>query len=187
MQIDRILFPVTTLGPGKRLAVWTIGCPHHCYNCSNPELWESDLSKEVSVDGLINVFQKYRFLVDGITITGGEPFFQSNELYLLLKGLKSIGYDDVLVYSGYKFEYIKECFPTIIENVDVLVDGLYVDSLNNNIGYKGSSNQRCIVLNRKLKDKYKDFNIKKRQRQNFISDDVIVSVGIPTKKEIYEI
>lgn len=184
MQIDRILFPVTTLGPGIRLVVWTIGCPHQCYNCSNPELWESNISKDISIDDLMSVFQKYRFLVDGITITGGEPFFQSNELYLLLNNLKAIGYKDILVYTGYKYEHVREYFPNIIENIDVLVDGLYVDSLNNNIGYKGSSNQRCIVLNRKLEDKYKDFDIKKRQRQNFISDDVIVSVGIPTKKEI---
>ena len=103
---------------------------------------------------------------------------------MLLNNLKAIGYKDILVYTGYKYEHVIEYFPNIIENIDVLVDGLYVDSLNNNIGYKGSSNQRCIVLNRKLEDKYKDFDIKKRQRQNFISDDVIVSVGIPTKKEI---
>ncbi len=46
MQIDRVLFPITTLGPGNRIGIWTIGCPHKCYNCSNPELWDANVNKD---------------------------------------------------------------------------------------------------------------------------------------------
>lgn len=57
MQIDRILFPVTTLGPGNRLGIWTIGCPHRCFNCSNPELWNDDAEKDISLSELVSVFK----------------------------------------------------------------------------------------------------------------------------------
>ena len=47
MEIDRILYPVESLGPGKRVVVWTIGCSKHCKNCSNKELWEKNNKKDV--------------------------------------------------------------------------------------------------------------------------------------------
>ena len=54
-------------------------------------------------------------------------------------------------------------------------------SLNNDVGQKGSANQRCIILNSELIDKYNDFDTKKRSRQNFVANGKIISVGIPTK------
>ena len=181
MQIDRILFPVTTLGPGNRLGIQTIGCPHRCFNCSNPELWNDDVQKDISLSNLRTVFQDNKLLIDGVTITGGEPFHQPDELYSLIKMLRHLEYEDILVYTGYKYEFIKDKFHKIIDCIDVLVDGLYDDSLNDNIGQKGSSNQRCIVLNSKFEEKYKEFDTQIRKRQNFVANGKIISVGIPTK------
>jgi anaerobic ribonucleoside-triphosphate reductase activating protein len=181
MQIDRILFPVTTLGPGNRLGIWTIGCPHRCFNCSNPELWNDDAEKDISLSELVSVFKDKKSTTDGVTITGGEPFYQVEELFLLLGILRQLEYSDILVYTGYKYEFIKETFAHVLEQIDVLVDGLYDDSLNNDVGQKGSANQRCIILNSELIDKYNDFDTKKRSRQNFVANGKIISVGIPTK------
>lgn len=183
MQIDRILFPVTTLGPGNRLVIWTIGCPHRCYNCSNPELWEENKHKDILLESISIPLKEKVGLADGVTITGGEPFYQPAELYLLIKMLRQLGYYDILVYTGYDYAYIKERFPHILSQIDVLVDGRYEDNLNNNIGLKGSLNQECIIMNSKLKSKYCDFNIKLRERQNFVSNDKIISVGIPINDE----
>lgn len=181
MQIDRVLFPITTLGPGNRIAIWTVGCPHKCYKCSNPELWDLDESKEIAVSDLVLNISNYRYEADGITITGGDPFFQADELYKLLKELRRLGFKDILVYTGYSYAYLQKKYSKIINCIDVLVDGLYVDRLNNNIGLKGSSNQNIYIINPSLKEKYKDFNSLKRQRQNFIVNDKIISVGIPQK------
>ena len=90
--------------------------------------------------------------------------------------LRHLGYED-----WYKYEFIKDKFHQIIDCIDVLVDGLYDDSLNNDVGQKGSANQRCIILNSELIDKYNDFDTKKRSRQNFVANGKIISVGIPTK------
>ena len=90
--------------------------------------------------------------------------------------LRHLEYED-----WYKYEFIKDKFRQIIDCIDVLVDGLYDDSLNNDVGQKGSANQRCIILNSELIDKYNDFDTKKRRRQNFVANGKIISVGIPTK------
>ncbi len=182
MQIDRVLYPITTLGPGNRLGIWTVGCPHHCFNCSNPELWEEDEMKDIEITNLFDILREYVDLAEGVTITGGEPFYQPEELYTLVLNLKNFGYTDILVYSGYQYDLIKEKYSHILKYVDVIVDGLYDDNLNDNIGQKGSSNQKCILLNSKLKYKYNDFDTKRRKRQNFVTHNNIISVGIPLKE-----
>lgn len=181
MQIDRVLYPVTTLGPGKRIGIWTIGCPHRCYNCSNPELWETDQNKEVKVENLMLSLSQYTSVADGVTITGGDPFFQPDELYHLLNELRNCGFTDILVYTGYKIADLSKKYSDILNLIDVIIDGPYIDSQNNNIGLKGSVNQKIYILNTKLKETYKDINIQKRRRQNFVSNGKIISVGIPTK------
>ena len=90
--------------------------------------------------------------------------------------LRHLEYED-----WYKYEFIKDKFHQITDCIDVLVDGLYDDSLNNNVGQKGSSNQRCIVPNSKFEEKYKEFDTKIRKSQNFVANEKIISVGIPTK------
>lgn len=181
MQIDRVLYPITTLGPGKRLVIWTIGCPHHCANCSNPELWNPNLDKEIEIQYLTEYLEPYLIKCEGITITGGDPFYQGNELIKLIFEIKKICNVDILVYTGYSYAYVKRKYSKAISSIDVLVDGLYVDKLNNNIGLKGSSNQNVYIINPSFKEKYKDFNSLERQRQNFIVKDKIISVGIPQK------
>ena len=181
MQIDRVLFPITTLGPNKRIGIWTIGCPHKCYKCSNPELWDADKSKEVSVENLVSYISKFINDAEGVTITGGDPFFQPNELYELLKKLRSLGINDILVYTGYAIKEVKEKYADILNLIDVLIDEPYVDKLNNNIGIMGSSNQNIHILNSKLCSLYKDMDKVKREKNNFVSYDKIISVGIPDK------
>lgn len=90
MQVDRVLFPVTALGPGNRLGMWMIGCHKRCKKCANPELQIFDKTKEISVEQLEEMILKtdvktYR----GVTISGGEPFAQPGELRKFLKKISS--------------------------------------------------------------------------------------------------
>ena len=184
MLIDRIYYPVETLGPGKRIGIWTIGCNRGCFNCSNPELWKNDKGKDVSVDSIMNMIcgiQSY----DGITITGGEPFLQIDELYVLIKKIKDLGVDDLLIYSGYTLQELKDMNNTkvnsILDSIAVLIDGEYIDSLNDNMGIRGSSNQVMNVLNNGFSARYAGFDKCERKSQIVISDNLIMSFGIPRK------
>ena len=182
MYIDRIIYPVKTLGPGNRLTIWTIGCPHHCMNCSNPELWDKDTQKDISVSDVAEIIKKKRD-IDGITITGGDPFYQSAELLELVKEIRFAGIDDILIYTGYLYEHLMEdeTSKEILRNIAALVDGPYISELNDNIGLRGSSNQRLFVFNKNYEEKYKYFESAKRQRQNFNYNGYVISVGIPNR------
>ncbi|GHV57829.1 hypothetical protein FACS1894216_22400 [Synergistales bacterium] len=102
MQIDRIFYPTKTLGYGTRVSIWTIGCPHHCQKCANPELGSPHLERDISTQTVLECISPYFPKIDGITITGGEPFLQVNDLLELLSAIRGEAFaGDILVYTGY--------------------------------------------------------------------------------------
>lgn len=177
MYIARILYPVEVLGPGKRIGIWFSGCSHKCKGCSNPELWQQQEKYKISIDDVLSLIHQISDAnpVDGFTITGGDPMEQSGELMLLLDRLKSIS-DDILVYTGCEIEGLKE---NKLRNISVLIDGKYIEDLNDNSLLRGSSNQRIHILEEKQRVKYETYlNTESNKIQNFTTNDGVVSVGI---------
>lgn len=92
MYIDRILYPVTSLGPGRRIALWVAGCSRHCAHCANPELWQRHEQQKITPQKLAAAVRgAVQGTVDGITISGGEPFEQAQELTEFLDALSFRG------------------------------------------------------------------------------------------------
>lgn len=177
MQIDRILYPITTLGPSKRVVIWTIGCKKHCFNCANPELWEANPHKNIQVDRLAKMLNdlSVKENIKSITFTGGDPLEQKEELHELLTKIRFL-YDDILVYTGFTYEEVDAKY---LENIDVLIDGKYIEKENiNDLSLRGSKNQRIFYLNSALKNKYEEYLIKGRQIQNIYYDGKLISIGI---------
>lgn len=166
------------------MGIWTIGCKRKCVNCSNPELWEENPGKDISIETITGIIEKYKDKTDGVTITGGEPFLQPKELLSLVEKIRKIGIDDILIYTGFSFEELYEnpLAKKIIDLSGVIVDGEYIDELNNNVGMKGSENQRVFVINKSLSEKYRDFSSVKRQSEIVNNGGKIMSIGIPLKK-----
>jgi anaerobic ribonucleoside-triphosphate reductase activating protein len=125
-------------GDGARYVVFTQGCGHHCPDCQNPETWDFDGGHEVSVEWLAEEFKRKRFL-DGITLSGGDPFFQQEACVELLKMLPDV---NVWVYTGYEYEDIKDT--ELAKMADALVTGRFVKELACEGKMYGSSNQRII-------------------------------------------
>ena len=177
MYIARILYPVEVLGPGKRIAIWTCGCPHKCNGCANPELWETDESRKISIDVLLDLISRITSenKVDGVTITGGEPFFQKAELKELIAALSNLK-KDILVFTGY---YIEQLSESDLENIAVLIDGPYIKEQNSGLILRGSSNQRIHILNKDFEEAYSLYLSGKHSRiQNFLDGNSVISVGI---------
>lgn len=177
MYIARILYPVEVLGPGRRIGIWLCGCSRGCKGCSNPELWQKQEKYKINIDSVLKLIHQISDTnpVDGFTITGGDPMEQSEELQHLLKMLKRIS-DDVLVYTGFKIEELTE---NQLENISVLIDGAYIEELNDNSLLRGSSNQRIHILEEKQRVKYETYlNTESNKIQNFTTNDGTVSVGI---------
>ena len=180
MYVARILYPVNVLGPGDRIEIWFSGCIHKCLGCSNPELWEQKKNQYISVDGIMKLISSVAdtHKVDGFTLTGGDPFYQPEALRELLPLLNTIS-DDILVYTGYKYEILSSKYEDILMNISVLVDGKYEEELNTGAVLKGSDNQRIICLKNQYEEIYKDYLSGARSRiQNFHTESGTVSVGI---------
>jgi anaerobic ribonucleoside-triphosphate reductase activating protein len=184
MYVARILYPVEVLGYGKRIGIWFVGCPHKCYNCSNPELWEFDKRYEISLANILCLIKDISTdnVVDGFTITGGEPFYQCEQLNELTTELIKIS-DDILIYSGYTIEQLHKLDKTSIEStlsqIAVLIDGKYIEAQNIGTILRGSVNQRIHIINNKHRDRYEIYlNNNAHAIQNFNTGDGIVSVGI---------
>lgn len=182
MQIDRLYFPVKTLGYGNRIGIWTIGCEHQCPGCSNPELWEKQPDKDIPAEKIIDVIRPYLSECDGITLTGGDPFYQSSELLKVLILIKSCGFKgDVLVFTGYTKEQLmtgpteRKCLSLI----DVLIDGKFERDLNNGQGLAGSTNQRILIMNKAFERRYATAATDERKSQIVESSGELMSIGIP--------
>ena len=180
MYIARILFPVKVLGPGNRIGIWFDGCNHKCKGCSNPELWEQQdiykTDKNIVMDLIKPIVEKGT--IDGFTLTGGDPFLQPEALEELLPLLTDIS-SDILCYTGFNYEELKDSYGHILKNIAVLIDGKYIEERNNGQVLRGSDNQRIIVLREEFKEKYDDYlSTAKNEIQNFRTRETIISVGI---------
>jgi len=184
MRIGRILYPVKTLGPGNRLVIWVQGCNRRCDGCANPDLWECDERKHISVETLkgISLAAIKTYHLEGITITGGEPMEQAEELHELLAALKTIC-NDVLMFTGYTYEELEEKDNTSIKRlmryVSVLVDGPYIKGMNLGDKLRGSANQRIIILDQTAKDKYQEYICNSEKiAEAFLAYDGVIVPGI---------
>lgn len=187
MNVARILYPVKVLGPGNRVGIWLCGCSRACKGCSNPELWKRKPEYELPVEAVFSLVQKIAKdnTIDGFTISGGEPMDQAEELAELLTVLESIS-DDILIYSGYLLEELRErndqMTNAVLAQAAVLVDGPYVETQNDDSAIRGSSNQRVHILSSKHESKYRNYlSGVHNQIQNFTTANGVVSVGIHHK------
>ena len=184
MNIARLLFPVRTLGIGDRVGVWFQGCPHKCYRCANPELWDREPMNEINdeeAELLISLALRGT-VPDGFTITGGEPFAQAVGLKRLLRIARKWS-DDILIYSGYTLDELvsmkDDDIDWVLHNCAALITGRYIDELNDGSYLRGSSNQILHILNESLRYDYeRDFVTGVRQIQSFPLSDGLFSVGI---------
>ena len=190
MQIERILYPVETLGPGKRITIWTIGCSKMCPNCISPELWEPRKDKNIPISQLLSFVSQIMssYEVDGITISGGDPLEQAKELLEFLDAVYPLC-RDILIYTGYTLAELKKTWPRerldkLMSRSAVLIDGRYMDELNDNAApLRGSTNQKIHYFDKSLQSTYERCcrNCGRRV-QNVYYGEKLLSVGIHNKE-----
>ena len=132
-------------GIGIRTVIYFQGCKHYCHNCQNPHTWGFGEGKEVSIQYLLNIIDN-DILSSGVTFSGGCPFCNNNldEIILLAKEIKARNYN-IWTYCGEKIENLNEKQLELLQYIDVLIDGQYVDKLRDDtLSFRGSSNQRII-------------------------------------------
>ncbi|AOX03635.1 radical SAM protein [Moorena producens PAL-8-15-08-1] len=145
-------------GPGCRAVVWVQGCMRECPSCFNPDSWSFEINELISVEKLAEkILNNPRN--SGVTFSGGEPFWQAPALAELAKRVKAAGLN-VMSFTGFTLEQLKSDYAPagaqeLLDQLDILIDGLYVESLaiNSPDSPVSSSNQRVHVFNPAFKDK----------------------------------
>ncbi|MDY5219309.1 MAG: anaerobic ribonucleoside-triphosphate reductase activating protein [Aristaeellaceae bacterium] len=139
-------------GPGLRYAVFTQGCPHDCPGCHNPQTHDFSGGKDIDTSEILAQIRKNP-LLDGLTLTGGEPFCQCTACIALAQGAHAHGLN-VWCYSGYTFEELingKAEWRLLLQNIDMLVDGPFLlEKRSLDCRFRGSSNQRLIDVPKSL-------------------------------------
>lgn len=143
-------------GPGVRCALWVAGCTCHCYGCHNPSTWNFSAGRAFNMDSLNELFDALnKPYIQGLTLTGGNPLDSAPEILTISRKFKETFPDkDLWLYSGYTYEEIiqNEVFKYILEYVDVLVDGPYIEEQRDiSLAFRGSRNQRIIDVGETLK------------------------------------
>ena len=138
-------------GPGIRFAVFCQGCPHDCPGCHNPETHDFEGGTEVSVERLLEEFDKNPLLA-GATFSGGEPMCQPEGFAALGRGIKERG-KTITIYSGYTLEQLLRMalkdknIEELLRMCDLLIDGPFVQSKRDlTLQFRGSANQRLIDM-----------------------------------------
>lgn len=139
-------------GPGLRYSLYLAGCRHRCPGCHNSKSWDPRAGVELKEEVLADIIDEINAnsLLDGITISGGDPFFNPIELTELLRTLKEQTALPILVYTGFTIELLEaiEELQKPLRYIDILIDGPYVHTLHDaSLPFRGSKNQRIIDLN----------------------------------------
>ena len=142
-------------GPGVRVSIFFQGCAFHCKNCFNPETWDFALGEEFGEEQINKILELAKGdHISGLSILGGEPMHPKNieATTLLAKRFRETYPNKTIwAWSGFLFdENLKD--KEVLNYLDVLVDGQFVDELRNpNLKWRGSSNQRVIDVVKSLK------------------------------------
>lgn len=181
MRIKRICYPVNVLGPGNRVGIWVTGCGFHCKGCMSPELQDYKSGNDFSVENIMSMLNEITKPIDGFTISGGEPFEQFDELCSLVNAIYNDYSDDIIIYTGYKYEELKikykENLNKVTSKISVIVDGRFIEENNDYKGLRGSSNQKIICFNNEQKYKYMNECNRKTQVFNYM-DGFTLTIGI---------
>lgn len=168
------------LGPGTRYVIWVQGCMQHCKGCITPQSRPLEIKHLINVHDLANSIIKNKH-IDGITISGGEPFLQATNLAKLLNTVKQSRPElTVLVFSGYKYEQLStDTAKSLLQYIDLLIDGPFMDELKEEKGLRGSSNQRFHFLTERLRLYQDELENGCRTNEVIIGENGTHILGIP--------
>ena len=141
-------------GPGVRYVLFMQGCSHHCPGCQNPETHDISEGVEMEIEDVVSDILATRYL-DGLTLSGGDPLFQSEASFEIARRVKESGLD-IWMYTGWTFEQIMDGkagqkAKEVLSFIDVLVDGPYVEALRSeDVIWRGSTNQHLVDVKKSL-------------------------------------
>ncbi|NET11018.1 MAG: radical SAM protein [Merismopedia sp. SIO2A8] len=155
LRIFRRQSPVSVLGPGQRAVIWAQGCTFACSGCLVPESWPQAGGESLAISELAHwVLEQPN--IEGITLSGGEPMLQAEALLRLIHQVRQSRDLGIVCYTGYRWEYLQQrgtpAQQALLHHIDLLIDGPYQASCHGDLLWRGSSNQRLMLLTSRYRD-----------------------------------
>src|SRR5262245_23487829 len=145
LYLSRLHFPVTALGPGKRIGIWFQGCSLRCPGCISADTWRPGRGR-TTIASILETMRTWLRDADGVTISGGEPFEQPIALVALLAAIRGTFDGDTLVYTGLELSAIDDVLRRAEGLIDALITGPYRNDLPQTLPLRGSDNQTLHLL-----------------------------------------
>lgn len=186
LRVYHMVNETEVLGPGKLFGLWTQGCPRRCPGCIAPGSHALDGGKLIQADRLAAHIRSLPG-ISGIVVSGGEPFLQSAPLARLLRQLREGRDFGVAIYTGYWLSELRKMQDPAVREIlnglcDLLIDGPYVEELNDGMSLRGSANQGVHCLTpRWEKEAAELYGKEGRQAEVCVEGDDVFVVGIPQK------
>ena len=186
MLLSRAHYPVTALGHGVRAGIWTQGCRIHCDGCVARDTWEPTPNAEVPVSELLDWLAGLPDF-DGVTISGGEPLDQPDELLALLQGIRDQHGPgiDILCFTGRRRGAVESAHGPVLDLVDAIIVGPFKASLPTRHPLMGSANQEVITPTLLGRTRYGDLApTPRRPLQTTVEGNMLNFVGIPNPGDL---
>lgn len=186
VRLHNVTLRTKVLGPGERAAIWFQGCRRSCKGCMSPSSRPLDGGMLASIPKLCQAILAQQDL-EGVTISGGEPFLQPEALESILQFLHEHSDLGVIIYTGYTLEQLRMMknlhIDAILDNyVDMLIDGEYIEQLNDGMSLKGSANQRVIHITDRYRNRQELYERQTRNVEVVLSAGEAFLIGIPSKE-----
>jgi anaerobic ribonucleoside-triphosphate reductase activating protein len=192
LSLNKAHFPVSVLGFGQRIGIWTQGCKIHCQSCCSLDTWNFAPHQSINIESLMDWCRDVsKGELDGLTISGGEPFDQPDGLLAFLMAFdvwrKTLSRNiDILVYSGYSGRNIKLNFEEHLRYIDAVVAGPYKEKYDKFKPYAGSDNQEIFLCTALAETRYGLEQLKdwKTGIQMTVDQQGIWMIGIPQSGDL---
>lgn len=185
IAISRLHYPVTTLGPGRRIGIWLQGCSIRCAGCISADTWAVG-RRTTSVNEVIDGVRGWLGEADGVTISGGEPFDQAGSLMELLTGLRTGFVGDIFVYSGYPIERLEAQLQAAVGLIDALITDPFIAGMKQSLPLRGSDNQRLHLLTALGHARFSEYTIPSNNQPSFDvmfdEDGTVWFAGVPSQE-----
>ncbi len=147
IRVLDIIEDTTVDGPGFRTSIYCAGCAHACKGCHNPQSWDFNGGREMTTDEIMKIIEADPYA--DVTFSGGDPMYQAEGFIELARAIRQRTDKTIWCYTGFTYEALLKMPKQreLLELIDVLVDGPFVESLRDpDLLFRGSSNQRIISL-----------------------------------------
>jgi anaerobic ribonucleoside-triphosphate reductase activating protein len=198
IAVNKAHFPVTVLGPGRRIGIWLQGCSIGCKGCISQDTWGRTGDSLMTVAALLTWCRQVAADgFNGVTISGGEPFEQPAALAALLDALHhwrvagKLDFD-ILCYSGYPLATLQKKHARLLVKLDALIPEPYIDARPPTHRWRGSANQPLVLLSARGHARYAEFtdataggeNSKDKRIQLMVDGERLWYVGIPARGDM---